>query len=145
MDNRSFNEMMARAFPVSGLVLYFNRAFDDKYWLEAIVLAHMYIETQLRTVLGKEIREARNGDSVIWLATKAKEKNKIEESLFKRIEKFNTARNDAVHNLAIGSIRYDQLESVAVQASKLMNELFGLYAYKAFEPESKEAGSESVK
>ncbi len=126
------------AFPGLNLILYYNRAIDDKHWLEAIVLAHMYIETQLRTILGKEIRKAKNtkkAENVIGLAVRAREKKKIEEGLSKRIEEFNITRNNAVHNLAVGIVTYDQLESTARQAGSLIQELQMHYAYKAFEPE----------
>ncbi len=142
-DVSKVDDIVARAFPVSGLVIYFNRAINDKHWLEAIVLAHMYIETQLRTVLGKEIRKQRNtSESVITLAKKAKEKKKIEEGLFERIEDFNTIRNNAVHHLSIGIISYEELEKPARQAGNMMNELLSLHAYKPFEPEQ---GDESSK
>ena len=128
------------AFPTLSLVLYYNRAINEKHWLEAIVLAHMYIETQLRTVLGKEIRKAKrtkNDENVIGLVEKANEKKKIDDDLAKRLTEFNNSRNNAVHHLSIGIITYDELEPTARQAGSLIHELQALHAYKAFESEEK--------
>lgn len=103
------------------------RAMENGYWLEAIVLAHMYIETQLRMILEfDDFRKDRNtnpNEKVIDLAQRAYKKKIIEETLYRRIEKFNTVRNDAVHNLTIGQISYDDLKSMATESENLINEL----------------------
>lgn len=126
------------AFPVLSLAIYYIRAIEDKHWLEAIVLAHMYIETQLRTIFGKDIRKtksAKDNERVIKLVEIAKDKNKINDNLFTKLTEFNTMRNNAVHHLSIGIITYDELEPTARKAGSLIDELRALHAYKAFEPE----------
>lgn len=130
MDNNlglsPFDDIVARNFPVINLVVYFNRAIKDKHWLEAIVLAHMYIETLLRTIEGKSIRKGRNtkkGESIKGLAKSAYDKQNISQALFSKIDKFNTIRNNAVHNIASGEITYEQLEQTAIDAGTLIDEL----------------------
>jgi hypothetical protein len=132
-----FDDIIAHALPTMRLIVYFNQAIDGKRWLEAIVLAHMYIETQLRTIAGKPIRKERWGKKVIRLAKSARDKDRIGEDLFHKIEEFNEARNDAVHNLASENITYDQLEPTARQGGKLINELLAIYNNNSFSPEQK--------
>jgi len=127
MDIKDFSD-----FPVISLVLYFNRAIDDKHWLEAIVLAQMYIETQLRTLLGKDIRKNKDNISIYALADAALKNNKIDGDLYGRIKEFNSVRNTAVHHLSLGNITYDGLEQSAKQAGSLINELQALCTYKMY-------------
>lgn len=126
LDFSQFDDQIIHSFPVINLVIYFHRAIDDRHWLEAIVLAHMYIETQLRAIEGKNIRKGKNtpkDEKIIVLAKNAYNKKNISEDLFNKINGFNSKRNDAVHNIASGVITYDQLEQTAIDAGTLIDEL----------------------
>ncbi|MBN2116647.1 MAG: hypothetical protein JW730_08755 [Anaerolineales bacterium] len=114
-------------FPMLSLTLYFNRAIEDKHWLEAIVLAHMYIETQLRMILGfddfRKTPRAKKEETVYSLNRQAYKKKAIDKLLYERIDHFNSTRNNAVHNLTLGIISYEDLEPMANEAAKLIREL----------------------
>ena len=104
--------MVADAFLVIRLVIYFNKAIKDKHWLEAIVLAHMYIETQLRALLFKDAHEGKKAGSLTKLAKVAFDNKYIDLNIFEKIKEFNRARNDAVHNIASENITFDQLQQL---------------------------------
>ncbi len=109
------------------LTLYFSRAIEDKHWLEAIVLAHMYIETQLRMILGfddfRKTPRAEKEETFYFLYHRAYKEGAIGKTLYERIDQFNSTRNNAVHNLTLGIISYDELEPMAQEAAKLIREL----------------------
>jgi len=134
------DDMVAVAFPVLRLFIYFNKAIQDEHWLEAIVLAHMYIETQLRALLFKDNREEGNkrDEPVIKLAEVAFDNKYIDKNVLEKIKDFNTARNDAVHNIASENITFDQLLPTAKLASDLMNELQILNANRGQLPKQEE-------
>jgi hypothetical protein len=114
-------------FPIMELLVRRMRALENKYWIEGLVLTHMYIETQLRIILEfVEFRKTRNTkqeETVISLIEKTYKKEIIETDLYEKLRSFNTARNNAVHNLGIGLISYDDLELLASESSILINEL----------------------
>jgi hypothetical protein len=127
--------------PVMDLIIYRIRAMEEEHWLEAIVLTHMFVETQLRIATGLSlVRDKRNPpreEKVIEIAKQALKQNIINNQLFRKIDMFNTARNDAAHNLALGIIAYDQLEPIAKQSDDLMSELQRLYVHIEIGPEQK--------
>ena len=114
-------------FPALNLVVHHTRALKNGYWLEAIVLAHVYLETQLRMILEfddfRKDRKTKSEEKVTNLAQRAYKKKIIDKALYEKIEKFNTARNDAVHNLTIGQISYEDLEPMAMESDSLINDL----------------------
>ena len=113
--------------PGTNLVVHYIRAVKNGYWLEAIVLAHMYIETQLRMILEfddfRKAKKTNPNEKVINLAQRAYKKKIIDETLYGRIDEFNTSRNDAAHNLLTGKICYEDLEPMAIESDSLINEL----------------------
>ncbi len=117
--------------PVMDLIIYRDRAMQNGFWLEAIALTHMFIETQLRIVAGLEpVRRkgrAPSDEKVIELAKATKKRGIIDRKLFVKIDRFNTDRNNALHNLALGKIRYDNLSPIARGSEELMTELQSLY------------------
>lgn len=124
--------------PVMDLIIYRIRAMEEEHWLEVIVLTHMFVETQLRIVTGLDpVRNKRNPpreEKVIELAKQALKQNIIDNQLFSKIDTFNTARNDAAHNLALGIISYEQLKPVAKQSDDLMSELQRIYIHVEIMP-----------
>jgi hypothetical protein len=138
MDTK-LNDAIADFSPVLRLIIHFNRAMDDQHWIEAIALAHMYIETQLRALLFKRNRETANPDEkVIALASTALEMKYISGELFISIRDFNKARNDAVHNIAALNKKYDGFRAAAQLASEIITQLQQLNEYWGQPPEKEE-------
>ena len=85
------------------------------------------METQLRMILGfddfRKDNNTKDNEKVIKLASQAHKKGIIDDQLFEKIKRFNAARNDAVHNLTIGIISYEDLEPMAIESDSLINEL----------------------
>ena len=118
------------------LIRYRIRAMQNGYWLEALVLAHLFVESQLRLVLclptqsGCRIPDDTIDEQryVMQLATIARNNGIIDEDTWSMIREFNTARNDAVHNLSSGEISYEGLEGPARSADNLISRLQDYYA-----------------
>jgi hypothetical protein len=111
--------------PGANLVLRRMRALENKYWLEAMILADIHIETQLRTIAGiDEIQKSkRTGKEVINLAKQMAEQNMIGKDLYEKIKKFNTSRSKIFQNFVMETISYEQLESMAIASESLIVEL----------------------
>ena len=121
------SEINLSEFPIMNLIIHYNRAIENEFWLEAIVLAHMYVETQLRKIL--EFDDFRKkpktipNEKVIELAKQAYNKRVVNKQLLRKIESFNKSRNDAVHNLTVGIISYEDLKATATSSDQLIGEL----------------------
>lgn len=113
------------SLPGADLVLRRMRALENKYWLEAMILADLHIETQLRTISGvDEIQKSkRTGKEVINLAKQMAEHNMIGKDLYEKIKKFNTSRSKVFQNFVMETISYEQLESMAMASESLIVEL----------------------
>ena len=126
------------------LIRFRIRAVENGYWLEALVLAHLFVETQLRLILwgipgpsGKRIAKSTIDDQkyVMQLANLAKDSGVIDEETWAMIREFNSARNKAVHDLSSGEITYGELETPALSASDLMSRLQRYYVAVNIGPE----------
>ncbi len=121
------SEINLSKFPIMNLIIHHNRAIENEFWLEAIVLAHMYIETQLRKILEHDDFRKKPktipSEKVIELAKEAYSKQVVNEQLLRKIESFNKSRNDAVHNLTVGIISYEDLKATATSSDQLIGEL----------------------
>jgi hypothetical protein len=113
--------------PGADLALRRMRALENRYWLEAMVLADLHIETQLRAISGiDEIQKSkarRTGREVLNLAKQMLENNLIEKELYERIKKFHTERNTVFQNFVTETISYEHLESMAMASERLIVEL----------------------
>jgi hypothetical protein len=113
--------------PGANLVLRRMRALENKYWLEAMILADLYIETQLRNISGFENvqknKTKRTGREVVQLAKQMYEQKMIDKDLFERIKKFNAARSRAFQHFIVESFSYEQMESMAMASEGLIVEL----------------------
>lgn len=101
----------------------------------------MFLETQLRLILGlppvRINRQPPKEEKIEILAKRAFGKNLINRNLLRRIIKFNESRNNAVHNLAMGQITFNELETVAKDSSILIHEMQNTYAVVQLGPEIK--------
>jgi hypothetical protein len=121
--------------PGADLVLRRMRALENKYWLEAMILADLYIETQLRSISGFENvsknKNKRTGREVIQLAKQMYEQKMIDKDLIERIKKFNAALGRAFQNFIVETFSYEQMESMAMASEGLIVELKQLEAGKS--------------
>lgn len=126
------------------LISYQIRAVQSGHWLEALVLTHMFVETQLRLILsglpgptGKPITQNKidKQRSVIELARLAKDNGLVTLDTWEMIREFNTARNNAVHNLGRGNISYNELRPAALKASEVVSDLQRYYVTVTIGPE----------
>lgn len=109
-------------------------------WLESMVLAHLFIETQLTIIVSghyhlKEIDETSSKSHVLGLGNLAKNKYLIREETFERIKEFNIARNKAVHGLTKGEITWEEIKEQINLADKLISELQRYYVQIEIGPE----------
>jgi hypothetical protein len=109
--------------PGADLVLRRMRALENKYWLEAMILADLHIETQLRSISGIDSKSKRTGKEVINLAKQMAEHNMIDRNLYQKIKKFNASRSKIFQNFVMETTSYEQLESMAMASESLIAEL----------------------
>ena len=74
------------------------------------------------------------------LANLAKDNGFIDETLRNQIKDFNTDRGKAIHNLAQGIIRYDDLKEPALSISKLIYEIQSCWLPTKYGAEEKYPG-----
>lgn len=126
------------------LIKFRIRALNRGHWVEAIVLAHMFVETQLRLILrgslgktGKRLSEEKIKKSkyVMDLANLALDNKFIDKVTYNLIQDFNKMRVKAVHNLSEGDISYEDLESPAKEAEKVISNLQSHYITVYLGPE----------
>jgi hypothetical protein len=121
------NKPSLSSLPGADLVLRRMRALENKYWLEAMILADLHIETQLRTISGmdelQKSKSKRTGKEVINLAKQMAEQNMIGKDLYEKIKKFNTSRSKVFQNFVMETISYEELESMAMASESLIVEL----------------------
>jgi uncharacterized protein YutE (UPF0331/DUF86 family) len=131
---------------VIDLIRYRIRAIESGYWLEALILAHLFVETQLRLILsgiltssGKCIpKNTIDGQKyVMQLANLAKDNGIIDEDTWALVRKFNTVRNQAVHDLSSGDISYEDLRVPAMSADDVISRLQSYYVIVSIGPEMK--------
>jgi hypothetical protein len=121
------NTLPLSNLPGADLVLRRMRALENKYWLEAMILADLHIETQLRAISGinelPKSKSKRTGKEVINLAKQMAEHNMIGKELYEKIRKFNTSRSRIFQNFVMETISYEKLESMAMASENLIVEL----------------------
>lgn len=101
------------------------RALQNKYWLEALVLANIHIENQLKSILGNQpaAKNKRPGYELLQLAKQAHTASMIDQKLFGRIKTFNTARSRVFQNFVGETITYQELETMVKASEELIVEL----------------------
>jgi hypothetical protein len=106
------------------------KAQNNGYWLEAVDLSYILLEIELRLLLSSKASRIRaapteivDKEYLITLAKLAKDKEYIDETLYQKIITFNKTRNDAIHGLAQGRIRYEELEKTCRGTSALLGEI----------------------
>lgn len=122
--------------PGADLVLRRMRALENKYWLEAMILADLHMETQLRTISGlndlpKNVKK-RTGREVINLAKEIHERKIINSELYEKIKEFNTTRIKTFQNFIMETISYEYLEVMVMASESLIVELKNLAAPPLF-------------
>ena len=107
-------------------------------WLEAVALAHLFIETQLDLIVTgltnpkgqkpaqNEIDQARKGH-VFALGKLARSYELIRDDTWEAIQACNVARNKAIHGLAKGEITYEVLQKHVTDADALITDLQRYY------------------
>ena len=114
-------------------------AARNGYWLEALALAHLFIETQLRLIVSgscssHEIDKASKQH--VWgLGELARKKELINADTWNMVEEFNKARNKAIHGLASGEITYEEIKEQALKAEALIGNLQSYYVTVSIGPE----------
>ena len=133
-------------YALMDLIRYRIRAIENGYWLEALALTHLFVETQLRLILsgisgqsGKSIPKSKieNQKYVMQLANLAKDNRIVNNATWQMIKNFNRARNEAIHGLSSGQITYDDLREPAVNAGDLISQLQRYYVTVNIGPEIK--------
>lgn len=129
-------ETLLTSLPSAALVVRRMRALENKYWLEAMILADLQIEMQLRNSSGvKDIQKnksKRTGREVINLAKNMYDQKVINKALFEKIKAFNTTRSQVFENFATELTSYENLESIAMASESLIVELNQLENSTAF-------------
>lgn len=132
--DEEINSLRLSKLPGADLVLRRMRALENKYWLEAMILADLHIENQLRTISGlndlpKNVKR-RTGKEVINLAKEIYERKIINDALYEKIKTFNTARIKTFQNFIIETISYEDLEVMVMASESLIVELKNLEVSK---------------
>jgi hypothetical protein len=113
--------------PGASLVLQRMRALENKFWLEALVLADLYMEIQLKAISGtgdpQKVKNKRTGREVIHLAKQMFDNHMLDRKLYEKIKKFNTSRSRIFQNFAMEALPYKQLESIVMISESLITEL----------------------
>lgn len=108
------------------------RAIKQGHWLEVIDLTYIILEIELRLLLiskageqGKPlpIVEIDKQKYLMTLASLAKSKGFLDNSLLGKIKNFNNKRRNAMHGLAQGRISYSELEDVYNNTTELIYDI----------------------
>ena len=105
-------------------------AKEEGYLIEAISLGYTLLEVNLRLLLTS--KAGKNGQPfssqtldkmkfLMDLANLAKENGFIDNTLYEKLDNFNTIRKDAIHGLVQGRIDYAKIE----KGTSKINELIG--------------------
>ena len=102
------------------------------HWIEAISLAYILMEIELRILLtskaGKDakplpLEQINSARYLMDLANLARENEFIDDELFEKIKTFNKIRGECIHQLAQGAITYSQLEATANNTTEIIGEI----------------------
>lgn len=102
-------------------------ATANGHWLEALTMAHLFIETQLNIIVSShckaaEIEKAQRNH--VWgLGNLARDKGLITAITRDKIMKTNKNRNQTIHGLINDEITYDEIEQHLLDANELISEL----------------------
>lgn len=119
----------------------FLEARENGFFLEAINLAYILMEIELRLLLynkvdkkGKPIptRLIDEQKFLMELANLAKKRYCIDNVLWEKIKEFNDTRKKAVHGLAQGKISYEELEEQVQRYGKIAFEIQSRWLYNAW-------------
>lgn len=114
-------------------------AARNGFWLESLALAHLFVETQLRLIVSghcspDEVDRASRGH--VWgLANLARDNGLVTSETWGLLERFNSARNKAIHGLATGEITYEEIKEHVLNADDLIDDLQSYYVTILIGPE----------
>lgn len=106
------------------------KAKNNGFWMEAIDLTYILLEIELRLLLtskaGDEIIPPHKIDDqkyLMNLANLSKDSGFIDQTIWMQIQKFNNCRKQAIHGLAQGDIKYEDLEDCLKDTTELVGNI----------------------
>ena len=104
-----------------------NAAVSAGFWLEAVALGYAQLEIALRQLLelsnvGKgpvDPKEVEKCERLIQLIELAEKYEMIPSDCAEELRTFNARRNQGIHHLARGDIRYEELKNEADAIAEL--------------------------